>query len=231
MYKYELHSHTCGCSSCGVSTAEEMVKATKEHGYQGLVITNHFYRGNTCIDRSLPWHEFVAAYERDWLIGKALGDALDIDVIFGVEEVYSKGKEVLIYGITPDEFKTETDFKHYNLEQISAFVRAHGGFLCHAHPFRDREYIPDPNKAPDHTLLDGVEVFNGSGPDNRNRLAFEFADKYGLKHLSGGDVHNAAISYFGTSGIATEKRITDTKELASVLHSGDYRLIVEGKIV
>lgn len=231
MYKYELHSHTCGCSGCAVSTVEEMVRVTKEYGYSGLVITNHFYRGNTCVDRSLEWHEFVETYERDWLKGKEFGKALGIDVIFGVEEVYSRGKEVLIYGITPDEFKTETDFKHYNLEQISAFVRSHGGFLCHAHPFRDREYIPDPNKAPDHTLLDGVEVFNSCDPDNRNQLALEFADKYGLKRLSGGDIHSISASTFGTSGIAVAQRITDTKELASVLHSGDYRLIVGGKII
>ena len=104
MFKYEMHLHTSGCSKCGISTVEEMALAAKEMGFQGIVVTDHFYRGNTCIDRNLPWEEFVAAYEKNWLDGKAFGESVGIDVIFGIEEVYHKDmKEVLIYGITPDE--------------------------------------------------------------------------------------------------------------------------------
>ncbi len=230
MFKYELHLHTKACSACGISTIGEMIEATKKHGYQGIAVTNHFYNGGTRIDQSLPWEEFVGAYEADWLEGKALGDKLDIDVIFAVEHVYTPGKEVLIYGITPEEFKAETDFKRYSLEQISAFVRNHGGFLSHAHPFRVRPYIREPDAVPDPALLDGIEVYNGSGAENRNELAREFADKHGLKYTSGGDVHKATVPYFAKSGIAVEKRITDTKELASTLRSGDYHIIVDGEI-
>ena len=231
MYKYELHLHTSGCSKCGASTAREMVLAAKEKGYKGIVITDHFYRGNTAIDRKLPWDMFVESYELNWLDGKALGDEIGIDVIFGIEEVYNRDmKEVLIYGITPDELKAETDFRHYTLEQIFEFVDSHGGFLSHAHPFRDREYIKNPDTEPNPNALHGVEVFNVSDPDDRNKMAANFAKKHGLLPLSGGDVH-AVGPRLGTSGIAVEKPIHDTKELAQVLHSGNYKLIINGEIL
>ena len=231
MYKYELHLHTSECSKCGVSSAREMVLAAKEKGYKGIVITDHFYRGNTRIDRKLPWDEFVGAYELNWLQSKALGDELGIDVIFGIEDVYNRdaAKEILIYGITPDELKAETDFKHYTLEQIFEFVDSHGGFLSHAHPFRDREYIKNADAEPNPNALHGVEVFNVSDPEERNNMAAKFAEKHGLLPLSGGDVH-ASSSRLGTSGIAVDQPIHDTKELARVLRSGNYKLIINGEI-
>lgn len=234
MFKYEMHLHTSGCSKCGISTVEEMVIAAKEKGFKGIVVTDHFYRGNTAIDRKSPWEEFVAAYEENWIKGKALGDELGIDVIFGIEEVYHKDmKEVLIYGITPDELKAETDFIHYDLEQIFKFVDSHGGFLSHAHPFRNRGYIKNVNLAPNPNVLHGVEVFNyadfAANCNDRNQMALEYAKKYGLKRLSGGDVHKADAR-LGTSGIAVDQPIHNTKELARVLHSGNYKLIINGEI-
>ena len=52
-YRYEMHLHTAPCSLCAVATMEEMVAACREKGYAGFVVTNHFYHGNTGIDRSL----------------------------------------------------------------------------------------------------------------------------------------------------------------------------------
>ena len=66
MYKYEMHLHSKGCSLCSISTAEELITAAKDKGYSGVVFTNHFFRGNTCIDRKLPWESFVSAYEEDY---------------------------------------------------------------------------------------------------------------------------------------------------------------------
>ena len=234
MYKYELHMHTSGCSKCGASTVREMVLEAKEKGFKGIVVTDHFYRGNTGIDRNLPWNKFVEAYEQNWLDGKALGDEIGIDVIFGIEEHYNKeAKEVLIYGITPAELKAETDFIKYDLKQIFEFVNAHDGFLSHAHPFRNRGYIKNPDLAPDPKALHGVEIFNyadfAAGCDDRNQMSAEFAQKNGLLPLSGGDVHSVGTR-LGTSGIAVEEPVHDTKELARVLHSGNYKLIINGEI-
>ncbi len=230
MYKYEIHLHTSECSRCAVSSAHEMILHAKEKGYNGVVITDHFYHGNTCVNRKLPWDKFVDAYELNFLNAKAIGDEIGIDVILGFEEIYNSDmKEVLIYGITPAELKAETDFINYNLEQIFEFVERCGGFLSHAHPFRNRAYIKNTDMEPNHKALHGVEVFNVTDSDDRNKMALEFAEKYGLKQLSGGDIHTAD-NRLGTSGIAVEKPIHDTKQLAKVLHSGNYKLIINGQI-
>ena len=64
MYLYEMHQHTNVCSACGAISPEELIPAMKAEGYAGLVITEHFYHGNTGIRRNLLWEDFAAAYEK-----------------------------------------------------------------------------------------------------------------------------------------------------------------------
>ena len=73
-YKYQLHIHTAACSLCGKLTPEDLCQALLDNGYQGAVITNHFLHGNTALDRTLPWEDFVRAYEEDYLACKRYGD-------------------------------------------------------------------------------------------------------------------------------------------------------------
>ena len=51
MFKYETHLHTSSCSACALSSGYEMVEAALRDGYSGFFITNHFYHGNSSIDR------------------------------------------------------------------------------------------------------------------------------------------------------------------------------------
>ena len=60
-----MHTHTSPCSKCGSMMPQELINALHCGGYQGCVITNHFYHGNCGVDRSLPWNEFVKKYEND----------------------------------------------------------------------------------------------------------------------------------------------------------------------
>ena len=76
MYLYEMHCHTLPCSACGGIQPEDLVRGLKEIGYAGMVLTDHFYHGNTGIRRNQPWEDFVAAYEESFLRAKAVGDAL-----------------------------------------------------------------------------------------------------------------------------------------------------------
>ena len=43
MYKYELHAHTMECDIEATLSGREMVRLYKESGYDGIVITNHFF--------------------------------------------------------------------------------------------------------------------------------------------------------------------------------------------
>ena len=223
MCKFEIHLHTKGCSACGVSTAEEMVDTAIENGYSGVVFTNHFYHGNTCIDRNLPWKDFVGAYEEDYLRAKKHGEEKGIKVFFGIEEGYDAGKEMLIYGISPDALKNCPEFIMMNAQEKSDFIHKNGGITVCAHPFRNRSYIPDPNKEPPVEIFDGIECFNLHNLPEENEKAFLFAEKAGLLKTSGGDKHSSNDS--GKSGIDFNVPINTYEDFLENLKKGNYSLI------
>ena len=98
MFKYDIHVHSSGTSHCGHSTACEMVDAALNSGFSGFVLTNHFYNGNTLLDRKSPWEDFVEVYANEYFDAKEYGEQKGIKVFFGIEEMYDVGKEVLVYG-------------------------------------------------------------------------------------------------------------------------------------
>ena len=76
-------------------------------------------------------------------------------------------------------------------------------------------------------LLDGMETFNGTPSyDGHNRVADEWAKKYGLIRTSGSDFHNP--DQYGTGGILTSAAIRTSEELVAVLKNGNYTLHCEG---
>ncbi len=225
MYKFEIHLHTSACSACAVSTAEEMIDAAKESGYSGVVFTNHFYHGNTCVDRNLPWEDFVDAYAADYYKAKAYGEAKGIKVFFGIEEGYAAGKEMLIYGLSPEILKNYPNFIMLNAKEKSDFVRSNGGMTVCAHPFRNRFYIPNPDDEPPVSLFDGIECFNYFNKDDENEKAFDFAQRNGLIKTSGGDIHRSAD--FGKAGIDFNIPINTYEDFIENLKKGNYTLITE----
>ena len=227
-FKYEVHLHTCGCSKCGVSTGTEMVEAAFEKGYAGVVFTNHFYRGNNCVDKTQSWERFAAAYRDDYLLAKEAGDRLGVDVLFGIEENYWGGHEALLYGLSPEDIINAPELADISLPGLAEFTRSHGGVIICAHPFRDRAYVVEPYIQPDMSCFDGVEVYNLFNSVETNRMAAEFAKRTGTRVISGGDVHNRVN--FGKTGLAVDRRLGSSAELAKALLAGDYRLIIGNEL-
>lgn len=229
MYKYEMHLHSKGCSLCSIATAEELIIAAKNKGYSGVVFTNHFFRGNTCIDRKLPWESFVSAYEEDYLRAKEFGQKIDMDVLFGIEEGLGRGKEILVYGLTPEIIKSNPEFKSMQLPELYKFIHKNGGFAVCPHPFRRRDYIIEPDKEPDLRYFDAIEVSNHCNPVEDNLKAAIFAKRTGIPTIAGGDAHS--VDGMGYSGLAFKKRIRNSKELVKQLKANKYKLIVNGQII
>lgn len=229
MYKYEMHLHTIACSRCALSTAEEMIIAAKEADFSGIVLTNHFFGGNTSVDRKLPWAQFAGAYAEDYYKAKEFAKTMGIDVIFGIEEGVGEGKEALIYGLSPEDIISEPHMPDMSLRELADFVHTHGGLIFAAHPFRDRDYIKKPNLEPDMSCYDSIEVYNRFNTLDANQKAEQFAIKHGLKGIAGGDTHSAAN--IGATGLAFKQRITNEKELVAALKSEDYKFVIDGEIV
>lgn len=225
MYKYQIHLHTSPCSKCGAMSPEELCRALKENGYQGAVLTNHFLHGNTGIERSLPWQEFVRAYENDYIACQEAAKEYDLDILFGIEEVVIPGLEILCYGITPSVLYNNPQLQNCSIDEWTKIMRQNGVVLIQAHPFRTADYIPNPGPLPIE-YYDGVEVYNkGNGSDEMNKQAMEYAEAHShLLRTSSADAHSCDRVPFG--GIMVKNRIRTEGELAAILKSREYSIIL-----
>lgn len=224
-YKYQMHMHTLPCSKCARMDFDQLLKALASGGYSGGVITNHFFHGNTGIERRLPWKEFVDAYAEDFEFGKKIARKYDLDLLFGLEEGVGQGKEILCYGIMPEFLYAHPELRKSGLEQWSASVRAAGGVCLQAHPFRHRDYISKPGLL-ELSCIDGIEAYNACNDFADNLSALEFAQENpGMIFVSGADAH--APDKVCCAGIETRQRIADAAELVQVLQQGCYRMITE----
>lgn len=221
-YKYQLHVHTHPCSHCSKMTPEELAKGLSDGGYDGCVITNHFFNGNTGID-DIPWPDFVKEYELDYLRCKKAAEAYGKDVFFGIEEEIYGGLEVLFYGIEPEMLYAHPELKHASCEEWYNAVHACGGVCIQAHPFRQRRSIPNPQILP-LEFIDGIEVYNAGNAEEDNEKAAAAAKELpGLILINGADAHSPAS--LCSAGIETAERITSGKQLVEILKSGNYKLI------
>ena len=225
-YKYQMHIHTTPCSQCGGLTPESLCQALLENGYQGGVITDHFYHGNSGIDRSecTSWAQFVSAYEESYLSCKKEAEKYGLDIIFSIEESVVPGLEILCYGVTPKVLYDNPQLIKQDLYEWVRVMRENGVVVVQAHPFREADYIPNPGALP-YECLDGVEVFNrGNNAPEMNQKALNFACEHNLIRTSSADAHWPNHIPYG--GITTSHRITNEAELAALLKSGEYELII-----
>ena len=229
-YFYDLHVHSSECSGCAASSVETLVAAEKAEGYSGFVLTNHFLTGNNCIPKELSWEEKVKCYWNAYLLGKAAGERLDFDVIFGLEHNYGNAQEILIYGIDLDFLLANPDFCSLSGEEICDRVHACGGFVSHAHPFRERGYIPKGNNHLDYSYLDAIEIYNSANTEREDERAMELCERLGLAYTAGNDMHYALhFATFPHAGLVFDRRIKTSEELVSALRNREGRLQHSGE--
>ena len=146
-YKYEVHMHTAESSACGKTHAVDYIAEFKAQGYDGIIITDHFYHGNTAIDRSLPWEDFVEEFCKGYELAKAEGDKQGLKVFFGWE-ANRLVDEYLIYGLDKAWLKAHPEVRDCPHDELFKIVDEAGGLIVGAHPFRERQYIIKVNLHP-----------------------------------------------------------------------------------
>lgn len=222
-YKYQLHAHTSPCSYCSQLSPEELIDSLYEGGYQGVVITNHFFGGNTGIDRNLSWADFIQAYVDDYERLKKQAALYGMDVIFSVEEGFPTALEMLCYGVTPQLLLDHPEMKGASPKKWHDFLAANGCIAIQPHPYRRRDYIPHPEVL-DLECIDGIEIYNYCNYEEDDRRAIDFCARHeGLILTSGGDCHNKRAVPF--CGIEVTERILNEKDLVRILREGLYTLI------
>lgn len=218
MYKYETHLHTAEGSACAHTPAAEMVIAHKNAGYDGIFITDHFFNGNTAVPRELTWEDRIELYCKGYEHALEAGSRVGLDVFFGVEFTV-QGADFLLYGIDKN-WLLEHEFYLTAAEERALFRLVHeeGGFIVHAHPFRDYPYIPHISLYPHD--VDAVEWINAShGKDSVfDSRAKQYAEMYGLPLTGGSDTHSADRMYGG--GILVPEKIEGADDYLRQIRNG-----------
>ncbi|MDR0655369.1 MAG: PHP domain-containing protein [Treponema sp.] len=205
-YLYETHLHTCQGSACGISRGREYIRRYKDLGYAGIIITDHFFRGNSAIDRSLPWDKWVNCFCRGYEDAREEGARRGLDVFFGWEETFD-GDDYLVYGLDRGWLTRHPEAKTWTRRQQFEAVRQAGGCVIHAHPFRQHYYISRVTLSPQ--CVDGVEAANGGNMEQSyDALAWRYAKKLRLPVTAGSDIHDVKdVSSETVFGVYLDKKM------------------------
>jgi predicted metal-dependent phosphoesterase TrpH len=218
-----MHMHTKEVSICAQVPASEIVTLYKEAGFNGMVITDHFYKAYFDRLGNKSWKEKIREYMSGYNEALVRGQRQGIDVFFGMELRFNESpNDYLIFGIDEDFLIENERLYDYNIEKFKSLVENKDVLIYQAHPFRPGITTAVAN------LLDGVEVFNGNPRhDSKNHLALEFAKVNNLRTISGSDFHELEDTVRG--GLVLKKRPANIKELVNILRKEEgIELITTG---
>jgi hypothetical protein len=218
-YLYETHLHTSQSSACGVSPGREYISRYKDLGYTGIIITDHFYRGNTAVDRSLPWKKWVDHFCRGFEDAREEGARRGLDVFFGWEETF-EGDDYLVYGLDRQWLLEHPGAARWTRQEQYQWVSRFGGCVVHAHPFRQHYYIDCIHLFPE--LVHAVEAANaGNHEQSYDALAKRYAEKLGLPLTAGSDIHHQEdVREDTTFGVYLDKRMETIADYVEAVKTG-----------
>ena len=215
-YIYETHLHTVEASACSDTPGRDYVKFMIAAGYSGMIVTDHFFNGNSCIPRDLPWADRVERYCSGYEHARAAAAGSDLTVLFGIEYNF-ECDEYLIYGPDKDWLLRNPDILFQSREEVYATVHAAGGIMVHAHPYRERHYIQTIHLTP--SICDGAEIFNAGNPPWQDALAYHYAREHRFLPSAGSDIHHLTQKYMG--GMQFPYRIETIRDYVKAYLTGD----------
>ena len=216
---YETHLHTTNSSACANSKGSEYIWIYKEMGYSGIIVTDHFYNGNTAIPRNLPWKEWVKHFCRGYEEALNEGERMDFKVFFGWEETFDGCDDYLVYGLDKEWLMEHPEARTWTRAEQYHAVKAAGGCVVQAHPFRQHYYI--------HKLIlsagcvDAIEAANaGNTEQSYDALAMRYAQKLRLPVTAGSDIHDARlISEDCLYGVVLDKELNTIDDYVSAIRN------------
>ncbi len=219
MYRYETHCHTAEASACATASGQQQAEFYKSRGFKGIIVTDHFLNGNSTAPVELPWNERVDILCSGYENARSAGELIGLDVFFGWEYAYH-GADLLTYGLGKEWLLKHPEVMELHPNEYCDLIHREGGFISHAHPFREDWYIDMIRLMP--RKCDGCEVINSCRKPFENEMAKHYADSYGLIYTAGSDNHHAGQSRL--SGIETETPIRDIHHFVKLLLTRDYNI-------
>ncbi len=181
----DLHAHSSGISHCCRIDARGNLLCAREAGLDGLVLTNHYTKPYVKDGDALA---FAHRYVDEYYAAKTAADELGLTLLFGIEVTMEKcgGAHLLVYGVEDSFVYEHAEMYDYTQKELWDAVKAVGGALVQAHPYRREQ-----NALLDTAMLDGVEV--NCHPlyhhTHMDEMA-EIAAKNALALTCGGDYHH-----------------------------------------
>ena len=204
---YETHLHTAFSSACGRSKGSEYIGYYQDLGYSGIIVTDHFYNGHTAVSRGLPWKEWVKQFCRGYEEARNEGERRDFDVFFGWEETFDDCDDYLVFGLDRDWLLEHPEARNWSRGEQYRAVRAAGGCVVQAHPFRQHYWIK--RVVLSSGCVDGVEAANlGNAERSYDALAMRYAEKLELPVTAGSDIHTVEqVQKGNVVGVYVEQRL------------------------
>ncbi len=231
-YLYETHLHTSEGSACGHNSGAEMARAYAAGGYTGIIVTDHFFYGNTAPDRRLPWREWVERFCLGYEHAKAEGDKCGLQVFFGWESGYN-GTEFLIYGLDKEWLLAHPEIRDATVQEQFVLVHEGGGIVSHAHPYREAFYVPEIRLFPEY--VDAVEGVNAKhsgraslcmGHPEYNDRAIAFAKKHDFPLTAGSDQHTTEMTY---GGMVFQRKLKDIHDFVRAVMRREAVELLDGR--
>ncbi len=224
MYTYETHLHTCEASKCASTHAAQYPAFYKTLGYSGIFITDHFFNGNTCIPQYDSWERRVNEFCLGYEYAKTAGDAIDFPVFFGWEANY-EGDEYLIYGLDKEWLMNHPDILSYSRTKQYDVIKADGGLVVQAHPFRVRNYLNTIRLNPE--TCDAMEGYNSFNYPYNNHNAEKYCIQNNIYMTAGSDLHKiGTIEPTGLYGMDFDKHLTSSRDYVNAILSHQGRMHV-----
>jgi predicted metal-dependent phosphoesterase TrpH len=158
---------------------------------------------------------------------KREGDKIGLDIYFGFEYGLG-GNDFLIYNFGGDKILAYPEIMTDSFEKVAERIHGEGGFIIHAHPFREEIYITQPGRVfPEFT--DAVEIFNTNQLSGVNLKAREYADKYKLLKTGGSDSHTVNAYANGLKGgVAFAQKPESLEDIISLIKQ-DKHVVLGGQ--
>ena len=216
-YLYETHLHTNGVSKCAISYGADYIPGYIDKGYSGMIVTDHFYNANCALSKRLPWSEWVNRFYQGYENARDEGERRGFDVFFGWEETFEGGDDYLIYGLDKQWLLDHPEVRTWTRGEQYRAVRAAGGCVIQAHPFRQRAYIP--RVVLSAGCVDAVEAVNGGHEDfSYDALAYRYAKKIGKPVTAGTDIHDSYSIYYGDIfGVYSDNRLNNIADFVRMV--------------
>lgn len=206
----DLHAHTYPKSDDSFVSADELADAARQHGLDGICLTEH--------DDFWPMDAARDLTRRHGIL-----------VLPGAE-INTDAGHVLVFGL--HRYKFGMHKPGFLREEADR----HGAALIAAHPYR-RRFLADPgedpavrsemlNRALDDQMLrlfDAVESHNGRGKETENLFSEDLRQGLCLPGTGGSDTHY--LGQMGTAATLFERRITSLDELVAELKAGRMRAV------